>query len=575
MKVASYNNFQSDNKKNSVNRSVHNPEFNASVSALGSQEKNDFDKSIYNYKRFISWCRFYPDLFLDLIKPEKGGINLHLDQRILLRSILRFYSVYGVYSRGYSKTMCEVLAMFLICMFFPNAELALTAQTKQNAAELLKAKYNEIIKHYPILKSEIYGNPKFSKDDAELCFMNGSRLDILANSSSSKGQRRHRINVEEAALVDKELFDDAIAPIVEVPRITCGKLGIVDPEELNGSLSYFTTAGFRGSSEHDRTLQMIDNMLELKGEIVLGASWLLPCWYGRGSTKSAILKKKSKMSSVSFAQNYESEWVGNVEGALVSINKVLKLRNLPQAKTKADKGFDYILGIDVARSQSSNNNQSSVSVLEVHRNSNGKIVSLPLVNLYTISNALNFTAQAVEIKKIKIAFEAKAAIIDKNGLGIGLCDELLKETFDPNNGENLGCWDTLNTDDEPETQNAEKCLYALTPQSAQSEIIVNFINVVDASILRLLEKRNDIYDLEDKDNYIENVLPFLHTDFLIEEIANLQLKTLGTGKLTIEKTSKKYDKDRFSAVAYGAWYAMTFENQDNNENFDWNDFCMY
>jgi hypothetical protein len=112
-----------------------------------------------------------------LIKPESGGVNQHLDQRVLLRCLLRFYSVYGVFSRGYSKTYTEVLAMFLICMFYPGVELALTAQTKQNAAELLKAKYHEIIKHYPILKNEIMGTPKFSKDDAELNFLNGSRLD--------------------------------------------------------------------------------------------------------------------------------------------------------------------------------------------------------------------------------------------------------------------------------------------------------------------------------------------------------------------------------------------------------------
>lgn len=574
--MPSYDKFQSDNMKHTAQRGVYNPDFNPTISPLGEKEKEEFDKNIINYYRFISWARWWPDLFLDLIKPESGGINLHLDQRIMLRCLLRFYSVYGVFSRGFSKTYLEVLAMFLICMFYPAVELALTAQTKQNAAELLKAKYNEIVKHYPILKNEIFGTPKFSKDDAELNFMNGSRLDILANSSSSKGQRRHRINEEEAALVDKITFDDSIAPIVEVPRYTCGKLSIVDPLELNGSISYFTTAGFRGTSEHDRTLEMLDNTFDLKGEIVLGSSWLLPCWYERGSSKSKILAKRDKMSPVAFAQNYESEWVGNVDGALVSINKVLKLRNLLEAELKAEKGYDYILGIDVARSQSKNNNQTSVAPIKIYRNSNGKIIGLYLVNLYTIPNDLSFTAQAVEIKKIKRAFNAKVVVCDSNGLGVGLVDALMKETFDPNNPkDNLGCWDTINTEAQPEVRGAEKCIYDLKPQSAQNEIIVNFIGVVDGEILRLLEKRNDIYDLDDKDNYIENVLPFLHTDFLVEEIANLQLKTLGTGKVTIEKTNSKYDKDRFSAVAYGCWYAMTFENRDNGKSFNWNDFCHF
>jgi ribonucleoside-diphosphate reductase alpha chain len=320
---------------------------------------------------------------------------------------------------------------------------------------------------------------------------------------------------------------------------------------------------------------MIDNTFDLKGEIVLGSNWLLPCWYERGSGKSKILAKRDKMSSVSFAQNYESEWVGNIDGALVSINKVLKLRNLLESELKAEKGYDYILGIDVARSQSKNNNQTSVAVIKIYRNSNGRVIGLYLVNLYTIPNDLSFTAQATEIKKIKKIFNAKAVVCDSNGLGVGLIDALMKETFDPNTNENLGCWNTMNTEAEPEILSAEKCIYDLKPQSAQNEIVVNFISVVESGILRLLEKRNDLYDLDDKENYVENVLPFLHTDFLVEEIATLQLKTLGTGKVTVEKTNSKYDKDRFSAVAYASWYAMKFENRESGKNFNWNDFCHF
>ena len=38
--------------------------------------------NINNCTELCSWIRWYPDLFLDLIKPASGGINLHLDQRV-------------------------------------------------------------------------------------------------------------------------------------------------------------------------------------------------------------------------------------------------------------------------------------------------------------------------------------------------------------------------------------------------------------------------------------------------------------------------------------------------------------
>ena len=49
---------------------------------------------------------------------------------------------------------------------------------------------------------------------------------------------------------------------------------------------------FRGSDEWQRSVQMYRDMLDCKGEIVLGSGWMLACWMGRGSRKDQIIKKK-------------------------------------------------------------------------------------------------------------------------------------------------------------------------------------------------------------------------------------------------------------------------------------------
>lgn len=567
-----YNNFENDNFKYTKDRiNKYKSDFNPSVSAKGDKELDNFTRNLDKWIKFISWAKWMPDLFLDLISPETGGIKLDLDQRVFLRSIVRFISVYGVFPRGWSKTFLEVLASYLVCIFTPDLRISLTAQTKENAAKLVEEKHKEIIKFYPLLANEI-ASARFSKDSAEIIFFSGAILDILANQQSSKGSRRNRLGCEESALLNLSLFEDVLEPVVNIPRRTIGKDAIVNPEELNGQINFFTTSGYRGTDEFERSLKMIDEMAELKGKIVLGADWQLACHFGRGETKSQILDKKTKLSPTFFAQNYESRWVGASDNQLVDINKLLNLRTLTKPKSKALKDGEFFLGIDVARSQDTSNNQSSVAVIEVKRNKNNKISQLMLVNLFNISNALNFTAQALEVKKIKNNFRAKMAICDSNGLGIGLVDELMKESFDPQTGESLGCWNTINTDAQPEVQGAESCLYDLKPQSANSDIIVAFIDIVESGKLRLLEKRqNADYDLNDKENYVENILPFIQTDFLIEEIANLQLKHLPSGKLSVEKVVRKYNKDRFSSLCYVAWYIKTFEDniyQDDMDDFD-------
>lgn len=528
---------------------------------IALQDESVFGKNLYKYVEFCSWCRWFPDLFLDLIKPETGGINLHPDQRVYLRCILRFVAMYGVFPRGYGKTYDEVLAMYLVSIFYPDIDLAMTAQTKENAAELLKDKHYELLKHFPMLQNEIDGKEKFSKGDAEVNFKSGAKIDNLANAQTSKGQRRKRINIEESALLNDEMYQDALKPIVEVPRYTIGKLGVVDPCELNQQINFFTTSGFRGSDEFQRSISMLNGMINLTGEIVLGSSWFLACWYGRGSTKSQILKKKKEMSPIAFAQNYESRWVGSSNNALVNINKLLDCRSLSRTQNRANPNDEFYLGVDVARSQNTNNNQSSVCIAKVKRNKDKtKIISIDIVNIVNIPNIMNFTAQACVIKKIKKQYNAQGVVCDGNGLGAGLIDELLKESFDPLTNESLGCWDTINDDNQPELpEESEKILYNLKAQSVQSKVVTNFIDMVNGGKLRLLvNKQLNEFSVSEEDNFDDEIAPFMQTDALFEEIANLKLKQLPNGNVTIEKVVKKLDKDRVSALIYVLWYINEF-----------------
>lgn len=531
------------------------------VEEVGIQPSLEYGFNLDNWEYFCSFCKWYPDVFLDLIKPQKGGLNLHLDQRIYLRSMMRFASLYGVFPRGYSKTFTEVLASVLCCIFFPEITISLTAQTKENASDLLKDKYEEIMRFYPMLRNEVV-KTTFSKNETAIVFKSGAILSTLANSQNSKGQRRRRINMEESALVDNFTFQDALLPIVEVPRVCVGKYAIVDPEELNQQINFFTTAGFKGSDEYQRSIEMTKDMVELKGKFVLGSSFWLPCWYGRGSSKSQIFQKKKDMSPVAFAQNYESKWVGASDGALVNINKLMACRSLTKPITQnINPNDEFYLGVDVARSQKTSNNQSFISVVRVVRSKDkSKILSLELVNLINVPNILNFTTQASYIKKIKKLYNAKGVVVDGNGLGAGLIDELLKESYDIVTQESLGCFDTINDDNLPENSEiAEKILYNLKAQGIQTRIITNFIDVVDSGKLRILEfkKHSDFTDKEfnDMDNY---VTPYLQTDCLFEEISNLKLKHASNGGISVEKVVGKIDKDRFSSLAYVLWYIMEF-----------------
>lgn len=575
--MASHSNHQSENNKHTKNRhDTRNPNFNPTVAARGIDESDSFTKNLDKYIDFVSWARFFPDLWWDLITPSTGGIRLDLDQRVYLRSVARFISNYMVFPRGYGKTLLEVMGMVHAAIFHPDIEITMTAQTRENAAKLVDEKFREILKFYPLIQNEISGKPQFSTDKVEIVFTSGGRLDVMANAQSSKGARRKRLNCEESNLLNNMLFQDVLEPIVNVPRRTIGKEALINPEELNGQINFMTTSGFRGSDEFERNILMIDEMAELKGKIVMGSDWQLAVNYGRGEPKSSLLEKKSKLSPTFFAMNYESKWVGASDSALVNINKVIDLRTLSQPELKGDGKSEYVLGVDVARSSSQNNNQSSIAVIKIKRNKEERIVRLSLVNLINLPNGLNFTGQGIEVKRIRNLYNAKMVVVDVNGVGSGLRDELLKDVLDPATGDSLGCWDTINTEDQPEIPKSPKLVYALTAQGINNDIIINFIDAIESSKLQLLMKNSDNnYDINDSE-YAKRMYPFIQTDLLIEEVANLKLKQTANGKYTIEQLTKRVDKDRYSALAMGLWYIKNFEDRlkDKNTNNPMDFFFM-
>lgn len=567
--MASYSRFQNNNNKytnKTVRSSIDSPDFNPAIDVVGDSCSNII-RNLNKWEVLIAYLRWYPDHFYQLITPETGAlIKLGPDQRIILRCLVRFKSTYGVLPRGSGKTMLALMAAIHSCIFYPNIGVALTAQTKENAAKLIQDKYEELIRAFPLLKEEIY-SVKFGKDSSEITFHNGSRLCSIANSQSSKGAHLQRGIVDEDNLTDEEIYLDALEPIfTTVPRRTVGKMCLVDPHERNYQINQLTSAGYRNSPAFYRCLKHFRNMVDLKGEMCLGASWELSVFFGRGASKADILKKKETNTMASFDMNYRANWTGCTDSSLVDIGKLLECRTLSTPDFKADGNHEYVLAMDIARSDSDKNNQSSVAVLKVIRKQTGKVKEVQLANIITMSSTTNFELQSIELKRLGKLFDPVAVIIDDNGLGKAVGDNLVKEQIDPITGESLGCWDTFNSERIPEISGSPKKVFCYMAQKYDNESIPIFMDAVETAKIRLLIKQ-DNYSYDDNTSKVSS-LPYIQTDFFIEEISNLQLKHLNNGGLSISQVVKSINKDRFSSVQYGLWYIMKFMNEVTEDKSD-------
>ena len=113
-----------------------------------------------HFEELCKWIELftaYPDYYLDLIKPADSEFSLFFYQRFTLRALMRFKDVFITAPRAFSKSFITILALFLQCVFIPGRKVFMTANTKQQAAQITKEKIYEIYDHWPLLKKEIVG----------------------------------------------------------------------------------------------------------------------------------------------------------------------------------------------------------------------------------------------------------------------------------------------------------------------------------------------------------------------------------------------------------------------------------
>ena len=520
------------------------------------------DATMKEFSDMISFFLWYPDIFLDInaIKNDDGkriGMQLDPDQRLELRCLCRFKSTYLTLSRGGAKSMLEVFCKFIKCALIPNRMECITANTREIAATIVQEKYDLLISNFPSLQNEVV-KTSFSKNNAIIRFKSGGKLFVAPCAQTAKGLRAHGVGGDEFAQLKYFDWMDVSVHYIDAPRKTIGPDSFVNPYETT-NLDYFTTAWFKNTDAYDTLKQNIHNMINLNGSMAISANWELPCMYGRGEPRSTILERKQNDPPLFFSFNYENEWIGAVENGLLDIKHLMENRSISTPEWEASPDSEYIISMDVAHSQNENANKSSICVLKLSRLPDNRIRNVAMVNLITLPNGLNFTDQAIAFKRIFNAFSANMAVCDANGLGQGLLDELLKEQVDPDTGEILECWDTVNTTNLPQYEGAKKCLYALTAQGKNSDMVLTFKAYVEGNKLQLLEQNNGAgYDVNSEE-YEERIVPCIQTDFFIDEVNNLKLVVNG-GKVTVERDSNKLDKDRYSCVAMGIYYIETEEN---------------
>ena len=538
-------------------------------------------------RSYISFWREYPDLFVDFMQTggdatKKVTFHLFFYQRVFLRVAMRYKYVYAVYPRAYSKSFLSVLILLIRGILYPGANLFSTAGGKEQAAQILQEKVNDICNKIPAFHREIdwsRGATRVGKDSCKYILKSGSTIENLAARESTRGRRMHGGLVEECVGVDQKILQEVIIPTMNVSR-RCMDGTVHEEEVLNQSQIYITTAGYKNTFSYEKLIQLLVRMvIEPEKSFIMGGTYRIPVLLGlQPKNFIADLKKDSTFNEASFSREYESKWTGTVEGAFFDGEKFDRNRILQkpeyESSGRSNKEAYYVLGVDVGRRGC----QTIICAVKVTPQPQGPAIK-SLVNIYDL-NEDHFEDQAINIKKLYYKYKARRIVIDANGLGIGLLDYLVK----PQEKDGLPDFGLVNDDEgfykKFRTPNCEfDAIYAIkanAPINTEAHTIMQS-TLESGKIKFLIDERvaknkllgtrlGQTMTPEQRNEYLK---PYTLTDILKSEMMNLREENEGIN-IILKQANKSIKKDKFSALEYAIYYIKQEEDSKRKKRKKFN-----
>ena len=552
--------------------------------------KNFLDANQELFTKYLNFWILYPDLFLDSIQDSVDAQHFHLMpfQRIALRASMRYRYHFWTATRATSKSFTAYLSALVRATLLPNSNIMIVSDTKGTVIKIAEAKFEEIFRHWPLLRNELKTRAddgktgiKSSTNYYEIYLKNGSMISVISKDTS-RGLRATGAILEECALIDEVPFNEVIWPQMNIPRVEVD--GTINPDEPAAAQIFITTAAERTVFMYQKLIEItINAVLRPKEYFSWGLSYEVPLHYGLLSKQTLMDQRYSTtVSEESFARESLSIWSGNSSDAWLDSKKLSKHRNLLKCERKAQENPTnpntyYQIGIDVARYGAN----TAIMVGKITPNDSGFKKNI----VYTeVIHGENFISdQAPRIKKLIQLFHPREVVMDGNGPGIGLLDAMVLPSTDSKTGENFPPYYVFNNEyhlppgmksptEEPRPE-LNAIIYDIKAGSSNDDAIhSNFFTQVNNGSVSFLAherivkekllqtKKGQKMTLYDRRVYL---LPYEMTSRLMDELNNLRLKPTGVqNQFKVERISKSIEKDRFSALEYLLYRVKYYEDKE-------------
>lgn len=433
---------------------------------------------------------------------------------------------------------------------------------------------------------------KTSANDASVTFWNGSTIECVTSTDNSRGYRSNVLVLDEYRMIKKDILDSVLRKFNAAPRIppymTKNEYKHMKPDQ-NKEL-YISSAWFKSSWAYDKFISYRNAMCKGKSYFCCDLPYTVPLEHGL-LTQEAVdaIKSEEDMDEISWDMEMNGMWYGESSTAFFKSSELNPLRTLDRAfyqptnleylqnkgKIKCNipkiNGEIRIIGADIALSAGKENDNSVYTLLRMLPD--GEEYRREIVHIES-HNGLNSSKQATKLKELFYDFESDYIIIDSQGVGISVFNELQKSVYNNDRDvdyEAFTCFNEDKTVDKQMSRGALPVIYSLKVTNAQMnhEITMGLKDAILKGKLRLLMNNSEAKDMliESNNKLIKDgaeqarmIKPYMQTTLLINEMINLEY-SINSGYIKVfEKGNAR--KDRFSSLAYANYLANIMEKEE-------------
>ena len=521
------------------------------------------------------------------------------------------YQALAIYEMGLSNLICIIasrndaksfiVAVYAVarCLLYKGTKFRIGSSTEKQAKLIVSEKIiDELCEWSPILRKEIV-DYSTRNNDIFVKFRNGSKITVFVANENARGLRSNAICREETRMIKKKVEDSVISPF-QTPRKP--KYLFKDEYKNNKDLKEQPVDIYISSSWYDDgnwmwgiADQAMNAMIHHKDGLMLAFDESIAIKHEL-KTVEQLIKEKKKQDPATWQIEFLNLKVRDSLSSYFTYSMLIS-RQISKHPFYPRNVLDYkngkknkyaipkldnevrVISNDIAFVAGNQNDNSVYACIRgipesvTYESDNHSVEikqgyhrSYPYLESNQIGDT---TLQAIRIRQLYEDFNADYIVIDSRNGGLQVVYTLQKVLYDEERGVEYAPLKCMNNDEYSKVcsdPSAKPCIFVINAtQNLNSDIAIAFRKNLTESKIDFLVNFNTAQEdiLFTNQDYINNALtdnqidyerPFLETQALINECAELQYEKMPqTGVIKIHEQGKNR-KDRYTAASYGSYF---------------------